>query len=79
MLSSLKKEDSWFIRIGRIKELLTLMIEVLSLGPRKADLGIEVPVLGMVEKLILQGLKETILELEIISFPVFGIAIDFLI
>lgn len=79
MLFSLKKEDLWFIRIGRIKELLTLMIEVLSLGPRKADLGIEVPVLGMVEKLISQGLKETILELEIISFPVFGIAIDFLI
>lgn len=79
MLFSLKKEDLWFIRIGRIKELPTLMIEVLSLGPRKADLGIEVPVLGMVEKLISQEPKEIIPELEIISFPVFGIAIDFLI
>lgn len=42
-------------------------------------LGIGVPVLVMGGKQILLKLSETTRELEIIDFPVFGIATDFII
>lgn len=75
----LKKKDSWSIRIDKIKELLILIRGVFSLDRRGVGLGIGVPVLDMGAKQILRKLSETILGLEIIGFPVFGIAIDFII
>ncbi len=74
-----KKKDLWFIRIGKIKELLILIRGVFSSDRRGVGLGIGVPVLVMGGKQILLKLSETTLELEIIDFPVFGIATDFII
>lgn len=79
MLFFQNKEGLWFIKIDKINELLILMIEVFSSKLKKVDQDIEVLVSAMVERLILPGEKKIILELEIISFLVFGIAIDFLI
>ena len=79
MLCFPRKKDLWFIRIDKIKELLILIRGVSSSGRRGVELGIGVPVLDMGEKQILLKQSETTLGLEIIDFPVFGTAIDFII